>query len=227
MALVRKKLVPYLEHLAARPSKIATTDSADDLGNLIDSIKLQYANTWPRSRVAALVRPVANQIATYQANQLNNQLDPIVAVDVVGSESWLPKAVDEFTSENVALIKSIPEGFLGDLEKDLAREIADGARWESLATTIEERYGVSESRAELIARDQTNKFYGDLNRVRQQDLGLTSFVWRTMNDERVRPEHEARDGETYDWSDPPDGETPGEPVNCRCWAEPIIDQAED
>lgn len=43
------------------------------------------------------------------------------------------------------------------------------------------------------------------------------YVWRTVNDDLVRPGHAALDGEVRTWSDSPD---PGEEFNCRCWAEP-------
>jgi hypothetical protein len=63
--------------------------------------------------------------------------------------------------------------------------------------------------------------------MRQKQLGVTSFVWQTMGDERVRDEHAERDGQEYEYDDPPDGELPGEPIMCRCWAEPVLDDLDD
>lgn len=229
MALVRELLVPKLEAIAGRASRVATTDmhqDADDVGDILDEISDRYFAKWTRREFGKVVRIVGQDTARFAAKNLNKQLGAALkdggTVDVVGSEPWLNQAIEEFVRENVALIRTIPEVFFSDLEKNIMREVADGARFEALADVIEERYGVAESRAELIARDQTSKFQGDLNRVRQADLGIENFIWRTSNDERVRPEHELRDGETYSWADPPDGETPGEPVNCRCWAEPDL-----
>ena len=221
IAAVRIALVPKLERFAEQASKVAVTD-ADELGSLVDSAEETFFKKWTRARMSTLVRPVAEETEKFQATQLNKQMRSAVGVDVVGSEPWLERAIDEFTAENVALIRSIPTRFFDDLETHLKREIADGARWEELAGIVEERYSVSQSRADLIARDQVGKFYGDLNRVRQGDLGITGFLWRTMRDNRVREEHEERDGERYDWKSPPDGETPGEPVLCRCYADPDL-----
>jgi len=53
-------------------------------------------------------------------------------------------------------------------------------------------------------------------------MGVEKFIWRTANDERVRPEHSARDGNTYTWANAPEG-GPGAPINCRCFAEPVFD----
>lgn len=239
MRLVREKLVPHLEELAGNASKIAATkptadgyaddmlnavhDAERELGDILDEISDTYFDKWTNREFSKVVRPVADETARFEAGQLNKQLSAAIgermALNIVGDEPWLQKAVDDFVRENVALLKSIPTTFFDELEKSLSREIADGSRWEDLAETIEERYSVSESKAELIARDQVGKFNGDLNRTRQTSLGIKKFTWRTMGDERVRDDHVARNGVTYEWSDPPEGETPGEPIQCRCWAE--------
>jgi SPP1 gp7 family putative phage head morphogenesis protein len=123
----------------------------------------------------------------------------------------------------VALIKSIPQQYFGDIEKRITAGVRSGTRWEDLAQELQDRYDVSESRAALIARDQVGKFYGELNEVRQTALGVKSFIWRTANDERVREEHADLEGETFDWDTPPSEGIPGEAVNCRCFAEPVLD----
>lgn len=228
MRLVRELLVPELERLAEQGSKVAatkpTTDArkGDDLGDIIDEINDVYFDKWTRKEFSKVVRPVAVEVEHFEQSQLNKTLSAAlgeaISVDVVGNEPWVSGAIADFTRENVALIKTIPEQFFGELEKTLAREIADGSRWEDLAAAVEERYGVSESRAELIARDQVNKFNGDLARTRQTELGIDKFIWRTMGDERVRDEHVVLNGNTYSWEDPPDG-GPGEAIQCRCYAE--------
>jgi hypothetical protein len=211
-----------LERAAESASRVATTDATDNIGEAIDRAERKFFEEWTRARMARLVRPIGEEIERLHSAGLNRQLRAVVGVDAVGGEPWLGRAVDEFTAENVALIRSIPTRFFDDLETNLKRELADGARFEELIGIVEERYGVSQSRATLIARDQSGKFYGDLNRVRQTDLGIERFTWRTARDNRVREEHEDRDGEVYTWSAPPEGETPGEPVNCRCYAEPDL-----
>jgi SPP1 gp7 family putative phage head morphogenesis protein len=217
-----------LAELASARSKVAdslTRDATerDELGEFFDAVKKEFDAKWTRSKFASGVQPIASDTEKFNASQLNRTLRSVVSVDVVGAEPWLSGAINEFVHENVALIKSVPAEFFSDLERQLKRNIADGARPEELEDLITDRYNVAESRAKLIARDQVGKFNGDLNRVRQKDLGIERFVWRSMHDNRVRPEHEDRDGETYSWDDPPDGETPGEPVQCRCYADPVLE----
>jgi len=47
------------------------------------------------------------------------------------------------------------------------------------------------------------------------------YIWRTMEDEKVRDSHAVREGKVYNWNLPPEGGHPGEDHNCRCWAEPF------
>lgn len=47
------------------------------------------------------------------------------------------------------------------------------------------------------------------------------YIWRTAGDGDVRPEHAAREGQVFDWSNPPKGGHPGEDYGCRCVAEAL------
>ena len=59
-------------------------------------------------------------------------------------------------------------------------------------------------------------------RLQQAGMGLTEFIWRSRDDGRVRPEHQAHDDQTFSWSAPPEDGTPGQAYGCRCSAEPVF-----
>jgi hypothetical protein len=44
------------------------------------------------------------------------------------------------------------------------------------------------------------------------------YIWRTVDDDKVRGAHAKLNGKLRSWSDTP---TPAEEYNCRCWAEPV------
>ena len=46
------------------------------------------------------------------------------------------------------------------------------------------------------------------------------FIWNTVGDDRVRPEHEDRDQEFFTWKNA--DLLPGEDYMCRCWATIVI-----
>jgi SPP1 gp7 family putative phage head morphogenesis protein len=135
------------------------------------------------------------------------------------------QAIEAFVKENISHIKKIPERYFSEIQELATRNFRAGRRVADWQGELVKRYKVSQSRAALIARDQTNKFNAELNKTRQIALGVRTYTWRTVGDERVRPTHEAIDGETFAWSGspkPPEGH-PGEPINCRCSADPDIE----
>lgn len=136
----------------------------------------------------------------------------------------LSAIMERSMADSVGLIKDT----VGTLKAETLTIIGDpanvGLRVEDVADLIQERTGVSESRAERIARDQTLKTNGSLTANRQQTAGVTSYVWSTSLDDRVRPDHAALEGKTIAWDDPPDVGHPGEDIECRCVAIPVIDE---
>ena len=128
------------------------------------------------------------------------------------------------TKDNIDLIKSIPEQYFEKLGDAVGKNMERGMRFEDLAKEIERIGDVTESRAKLIARDQTSKMNGAFNQARQTSLGIDKYQWQTSGDERVRKDHAENDGKVFSWNDPPDGTGhPGHDVNCRCVAIPYFD----
>ena len=56
---------------------------------------------------------------------------------------------------------------------------------------------------ELIARDQLGKLHGQINRRKQESLGIDEYEWETSHDERVRESRRERQGKVFSWSKPP------------------------
>lgn len=148
----------------------------------------------------------------------------LLGVNVFRSEPFLQPLAEGWVKENTALIKSLPTRMYPELEGIVRRGVMNGTSVKELKSQIKARYGVSEYRAKLIAQDQTLKLHGDLTRYRLQSVGVKEYVWRSVQDSRVRPEHQERNGNTYAWDKPPSGGLhPGQEVRCRCRAEAVWD----
>lgn len=196
-------------------------DARSDIERLIGNLRAMIGLTVERAEQTAVT--MVSRVAARHAVQFAESADGVFAVNpMVGSESWLPEQMRLATAENVRLIKSIPEEFLTQIEGIVSRAAAAGKRAEEIAPEIVARFGVSNSRAVLIARDQVGKWSGNLTRLRQVDAGISEYEWITSRDERVRPEHAARHGKRFKWSDPPSDGHPGQPIRCRCTASPVI-----
>lgn len=224
--LVQRRLVPRLPAIAAaRGDRAIRTDAGSrDVNKLMDEVADQFYRGLGGRELEALAGSFASRTSEFQRRELNKQLQAAVGVEVPYTDRKLRPMIDDFVAENVALIKSIPQRFFDQVEQQVISGVREGLRWEDLADKIQQRYNVAESSAKLVARDQVGKFYGELNKVRQEELGVGSYIWRTVSDNRVREEHEARDGKKFKWEDPPEDGHPGIPINCRCYAEPVLDE---
>jgi SPP1 gp7 family putative phage head morphogenesis protein len=137
--------------------------------------------------------------------------------------------VDKWIGTNVDLIESIPPTYLGKVEAMMRKSVNEGLRVEELSDKIMAMGNVAQAHANLIARDQTLKLYGGLNRERQKSVGIEKYIWRGVLDEAEREMHIELEGRVITWGDPPvtneagDTNDPGEDYQCRCSAEPIFD----
>lgn len=135
----------------------------------------------------------------------------------------------KWVDENVSLIKTIPEETLDKMRDIIYDGFTEGKTTTRIVKEIQKTYGVEKRRAELIARDQTAKLNGQIQRYQQKDAGVTEYIWYTVGDSRVRKRHQELNGKKFSWDDPPDvgkGRKchPGEDYQCRCIGRPVFNK---
>lgn len=200
----------------------ADVGEARRVSQLIDLASTQMSEAVAPSAVDSLLTKFRTRTADHNSRELSRQVRAALGIDVIASDAGLGPLVEGFAAENAALIKDIPAKIIGEVERASTRAISSGTLHRDLAKEIEKRIGFARDRARLIARDQVGKLYGQINAKRQQNLGVTHFFWRDSNDDRVRDEHEAIDGQRFSYAEggaPGEG-LPGEPILCRCNADP-------
>lgn len=234
--LVHERLLPELPSIVSSSGVSRARGRADadpgDVNELVGGISVDFFDGVSQSSMEDIAEQYAAATSSFQKEQLARQLRTAVGVDVPIGDPHLRPLVETFTATNVALIKSIPTRYFEQLQSKLMVDVSAGKRWEEIADDLEDRYEVSEATAKLVARDQVGKFYGSLNEVRQRDLGIEEFIWRTANDNRVRDSHKELEGQSFRWDELPtndDGEEiePGSEVNCRCNADPNVQSVVD
>lgn len=218
-----ERLAPALALAGLHARQDAARADASAFNEEMERLARELAGRLNQSQIEALAGDFARRTSSFEKTESAKQVRAAFGVDVLTAEPNLAARSSAFVSENVALIKSIPSQMLADIEKRVTRAIAQGATPAQLAEEIKQASGVADRRAMLIARDQVGKYFGLVAKDRQRAMGVTRYVWRTANDERVRPEHAAREGEVFEWSDPPEGGHPGQDYQCRCVSEPVLD----
>lgn len=196
------------------------------LGKIKNKVALGISN-----KVKSISQAIASKIVFGQADatdlMLAKQIKDMTGLNAQAliKASNLQPVLDASISANIALIESIPTQYHARLETLLMTAIQNGKGTKWLEDEIKKLGQVTDARAKLIARDQIGKINTAVNKARQGELGIEEYRWRTCRDEKVRHKHRRREGQVFRWDTPPDdGEGhAGEPVNCRCGAEPVLD----
>lgn len=129
--------------------------------------------------------------------------------------------------ENVSLIKSIPQKYLTEVEGIVMRGYSRGRDLQEITGELQSRYGITQRRAILIARDQSNKLNAATTQARRLELGITEAIWQhSHGGKEPRKLHVAADGQKYKIAKGCliGGKyiLPGEEVGCRCVSKSVL-----
>lgn len=170
------------------------------------------------------VTPLHKRLTDTLDRNYRSQMSKVPGIKLAKLDPKVQQAAINARDASIQLVEQAARVYAQQVREVFDRpDFTEGRRWEDLRDELLERADVSESRAELIARDQTLKLNGAINRARQEGAGIDRYVWSTSGDERVREEHDALDGETFSWDSPPEPGHPGQDFQCRCVAIPVID----
>lgn len=228
--VAREELLPELKRLEPLYAKAADGMARDGISSFSPIVIAKIADLKRRfggiDGVARLLAEAATRRSLQTVDErLAASINSSLGIDISGfiSRTGPIQQVSEAAMQaNARLIKSIPEQYFDKLGDAIGKNMDAGLRFEDLAKEVERIGDVTESRAKLIARDQTSKMNGAFNQIRQLSLGIEQYTWQTSGDERVRDDHSSNDGETFRWDKAPATGHPGEAVNCRCMAIPIV-----
>ena len=142
----------------------------------------------------------------------------------LGNSPRIAEKVNAMTTANVQLIKSIRSQYLDKVQNTVTQSLVKGTLNKDLVQQIKDIGKTTEKRAAFIARDQSSKLNAALTQARHEEVGIKKYMWSTSGDERVRESHAEKDGQIFEYSNPPaDTGHPGHDFNCRCVAIPVLD----
>jgi SPP1 gp7 family putative phage head morphogenesis protein len=139
------------------------------------------------------------------------------------------KLAEDYSDNMELWIKKWCEEEIKDLRGRVEDNALEGYRFDKLIGMIQGRYHVSQNKAKFLARQETALFVSKFNEQRVKEAGVTSYIWSTSHDGRVRDSHKDLDKTIQFYDQPPivDVRTgrranPGEDFNCRCVPIPIL-----
>jgi SPP1 gp7 family putative phage head morphogenesis protein len=227
-AINRAVLAPYtaarqeiLE--AAKATKATLTQDAFSLSDVMSALRGSFTQAARLSE--GPMRSLFEGEARRHDEKWIDQVNRVIGIDLkaVVSSRQIAPAIDLAVQGNVALIKGLSDDVAKRVETTIIDLVTRGASTKEISKALTDIGGFTKGRAQLIAITEANKFNGQLNRIRQEQAGVTRYTWSTARDNRVRPSHRAREGQTYRWDTPPAGGPPGSEPRCRCIARAVLD----
>lgn len=182
-------------------------------------------------RAKEMARWLADSVQKRTQKDVMNQLKKMgfaLTPHYTGAEK---KLIKDFVQESVSLIKTIPQTFLREVQENVKKAFERGGDRAAIKEAIEDKIDHplvqnAERRAELIAKDQTQKVTQDFARANAQAYGATKARWIHIPGEKTsRITHMEMDGEEFDINvglfDPDVGENvlPGQLIYCMCTQE--------
>ena len=221
----------YLKRFVNGGTGLKLDDATNDL-NWSDNIQRQISLLGFSIQQAGQNDKRITNIATKFVRSLNSfsymnvkEQTAIVGLDPISDNTVFRNWVKTHIGYNVSLITTMRENYTNSLKNDIYRSITKGGGTRDIANAIVKRTHMAREHAQLIATDQTGKIISQFDAYRAKSAGAEKYVWRSMEDSRVRPKHRELDGRTFKYNDPhggDDGQLPGEPIRCRCVADPVF-----
>jgi len=243
-ATIERLLFPVLVDFAPAGGGASSAPEEEDARTRVDArtpervlarlsaIELHLAAIFDETALDRTLGTIGRRVATHNGTELQR----VIGIDIRRADPFVASQIENFQAINVSRIKSLAGRELIEITNLLEQSEASGVRVEVLRKAIEERFSVTRSKADLLARDQTLTLNAEIARNRQVNAGIRQYIWTTSGDDRVRgldpndaTDHASLDGTVQDWNAPPDvGDGrrlhPGEDYQCRCTAFPVLEE---
>lgn len=232
--IVREILLPALPAIVAQGDaergRIRQDAVIDDILRTFSNLQVQFATVYPETSLESDLVETAQATDVKNEVEFQRQMKAGLGVEMIVPGAGKQTLLQGFIQENIALVTSQEGAQLERLRAIVSRGVSGGVRVEGLRDQIMHQLGVNRSRADLLARDQTLKLFGELSEHRQTSIGIDGYTWSTSDDERVRSGHRALANTPQKWNKPPivDARTgrrahPGQDYQCRCQPIPDVD----
>lgn len=223
---MRRAFAPMLAQVRATLPRIKTAADAR-------ALKAALRRRWPDARVRKIVAAIMAKAEARggvgwgqwerKAAALKARAKAKTdAADYDGArlvERWSKEAAKRITGVRDEVAEAMRQDIVAALELGMSADDLH-AKWKRHG--IPTKYGTLEGRLRTIAQHQIANLHAHVQAERARALGFTDFRWMTQEDDRVREAHRELHGRVFSYDDPPSEGLPGQPINCRCFAEAVI-----
>ena len=186
--------------------KLAITQAEDRFNKTLSTIDKKLIELDPDQMVEKLkLEPFFDRAIYKTEMKIKDQLEAI-AVSPNLTEHQKAKITEEYTENMNLYIKEWAEKEIISLREKVKVNVNSGVRYENLIKTIKESYGVSQSKAKFLARQETKLLTVQLQKELYLDAGVGEYRWECVTgspNHPVRHHHKILEGKIFRWDNPP------------------------
>lgn len=161
--------------------------SAREVGKELEAVKKNYD-----FQLSVTAEQIAEnwvgKVNRYNREKFMSQMRQTLGIDIGAIvDEAMKDDLDVMVLEAANYIKSIPDYLVGHVADRVVQHFKGIPMPENrtLRQQIKEEFKISDGRAKVLARDQTAKMNTAVTAIRQQNLGIDCYIWKTVEDNAV------------------------------------------
>ena len=161
--------------------------SARQVGEELEGVRRRY-NFQIETVADTIASSWVNSVNQYNKDKFMSYMRKVLGIDIGAIvDEAMKDQLDVMMMESASYIKTIPDYLVGKVAQRVLQHYKGEPMPENrtLRQQIREEFKVSDGRAKVLARDQTSKMNTSISAIRQTKLGIDTYIWKTVEDERV------------------------------------------
>lgn len=161
--------------------------SAREVGKELEAVKKNY-DFQLETTAEQIAENWVGKVNRYNKEKFMSHMRKALGIDIGAIvDEAMKDELEIMVMENASYIKSIPNYLVGHVADRVVQHFKGIPMPENrtLRQQIKEEFKISDGRAKVLARDQTSKMNTSISAIRQVNLGIDCYVWKTVEDERV------------------------------------------
>lgn len=161
--------------------------SAREVGKELEAVKKNYD-----FQLSVTAEQIAEnwvgKVNRYNREKFMSQMRQTLGIDIGAIvDEAMKDDLEVMVLEAANYIKSIPDYLVGHVADRVVQHFKGIPMPENrtLRQQIKEEFKISDGRAKVLARDQTAKMNTAVTAIRQQNLGIDCYIWKTVEDNAV------------------------------------------
>lgn len=190
---------------------------------LANAVTRKMKNRFSNKKIQGVSRSKLGKLDKRTKKAFHGRVEKIIGIDTgeLSAKEAMKPTTNALMEETARWIQGTRDETLEFYTKNTLRAMAQGSSINEVLEQFDEMVEKRVGHARFVAFNQVQNFTAISTKIRAQNAGIEKAIWRTSEDEKVRPSHDDRKNKEFDLSkglfSSKDGLwlLPGVDFNCR------------